>query len=55
MNSNHWKLSMVALAWIKTNENWNTFVRNRVKEVRSCEVNEWHHKPGNMYPADNRS
>ena len=48
-----WCDSSTALAWIKRNENWNTFVRNRVEEVHKSTVSEqWRHVPGTLNLAD---
>lgn len=38
----YWSDSMIVLTWIKTKEAWNTFVGNRVKEIRSySEPTDW--------------
>lgn len=43
----YWTDSTVALAWIKCNEPWNTFVGNRVKEIRQYTNSEdWQHVNG---------
>ena len=49
----YWSDSTTALAWIKRNNEWGTFVGNRVKEVCSLtSVGEWRHVPGVNNPAD---
>ena len=48
-----WSDSSTALAWIKRNDAWGTFVGNRVKEI--CEITnpkDWRHIPGTENPAD---
>lgn len=48
-----WTDSMVALAWIKTKGNWNTFVGNRCNEIsRSTNPDDWHYIPGIYNAAD---
>ncbi|KAL1448249.1 hypothetical protein WDU94_001887 [Cyamophila willieti] len=48
-----WTDATTVLAWIKKHEPWNTFVMNRVKEIRLLsEYCEWRHVPGTMNPAD---
>ncbi|WP_253302409.1 DUF1759 domain-containing protein [Wolbachia endosymbiont of Psylliodes chrysocephala] len=48
-----WSDSMVTLTWIKTKGNWNTFVDNRVKEIRKLStVDQWNHVPGVLNTAD---
>ncbi|XP_073986124.1 uncharacterized protein [Rhodnius prolixus] len=51
--SYYWSDSAVALTWIKTKGNWNTFVGNRCKEIcqNSC-PDDWRHIPGRQNPAD---
>jgi len=48
-----WTDSSVALAWISRNDEWGTFIGNRVKEINvlSSPVN-WQHIPGESNPAD---
>ncbi|XP_059052926.1 uncharacterized protein LOC131847378 [Achroia grisella] len=48
-----WTDSNVALCWIKKELQWNTFVGNRVREIRkNTDVNNWFHIPGNSNWAD---
>ncbi|CAL8080962.1 unnamed protein product [Orchesella dallaii] len=48
-----WSDSTTALAWIKREYNHDTFVRNRVKEIRAKSMEEdWRHVPGLVNPAD---
>lgn len=48
-----WCDSGVALCWIRRELPWNTYVGNRVKEIRqNTNVNNWHHIPGTENWAD---
>ena len=48
-----WSDSTTALAWIKGNDEWGTFVGNRVKEICSLtSCHDWRHVPGVYNPAD---
>ncbi|GIY66096.1 uncharacterized protein CEXT_161511 [Caerostris extrusa] len=48
-----WTDSMIVLGWITNTEPWNTFVGNRVKEIRELtKVEDWRFVPGDVNPAD---
>ncbi|OXA50438.1 uncharacterized protein LOC110854180 [Folsomia candida] len=50
---NYWTDSSCSLYWIHKNENWATFVNNRVLEIRkNSNVADWRHVPGVHNPAD---
>ncbi|XP_035715967.1 uncharacterized protein LOC110860203 [Folsomia candida] len=49
----YWTDSSCALYWIQKNENWATFVNNRVQEIqKSSNIHDWRHVPGVHNPAD---
>jgi hypothetical protein len=48
-----WTDSTTALAWIRRNDEWGTFVGNRVKQINELtNAVEWRHIPGPSNPAD---
>lgn len=48
-----WSDSTVALAWIRRNDEWGTFVGNRTKEILTLtEAENWRFVPGDINPAD---
>jgi len=48
-----WTDSATALAWIKRNDQWKTFVSNRTEEiVKLSNPEDWRHVPGSENPAD---
>lgn len=48
-----WTDSSTALAWVLRNDEWGTFVGNRVREiVQLTNTENWRHVPGKMNPAD---
>lgn len=49
----NWTDSTTALAWIQRNDDWGTFVGNRVREiVKLTNTSQWFHVPGIKNPAD---
>ena len=49
----YWTDSSNALYWIQKNENWATFVFNRVREINQLSnPSDWRHIPGEKNPAD---
>lgn len=49
----YWTDSSTALAWIQRNDEWGTFVGNRVREIVRLSNSEcWRHVPGHCNPAD---
>lgn len=49
----YWTDSMNALCWITKNDNWATFVYNRVQEIRKLtKAEDWRHIAGPLNPAD---
>ena len=51
--TSYWSDSTTALSWIKRNDEWGTFVGNRVGSiVKITSPNDWHHVPGKFNPAD---
>jgi len=49
----YWTDSSTALAWIHRNDEWGTFVGNRVKTICSItNPEDWRHVPGVLNPAD---
>lgn len=48
-----WSDSTTAIAWIRRNDEWGTFVGNRVKEICTLsQPKQWSHVPGGINPAD---
>ncbi|GIY49533.1 reverse transcriptase, partial [Caerostris extrusa] len=47
------RFHVIVLGWITDTEPWNTFVGNRVKEIRELtKVEDWRFVPGDVNPAD---
>ncbi|OXA37717.1 hypothetical protein Fcan01_27528 [Folsomia candida] len=54
VTTTYWTDSTTALAWIQRNDDWGTFVGNRVRSIlnlTNC-AEYWRHVPGVMNPAD---
>lgn len=49
----YWTDSTTALSWINRNDEWGTFVGNRVREILTLSsTNDWRYIPGKSNPAD---
>lgn len=49
----YWSDSTTALAWINRNDEWGTFVGNRVREIlTTAKAIQWKYVPGKLNPAD---
>jgi hypothetical protein len=53
VQTTYWSDSTTALAWIKKNDDWGTFVGNRVREIcQLTKAEEWKHVSGVLNPSD---
>ncbi|XP_035215351.1 uncharacterized protein LOC118188934 [Stegodyphus dumicola] len=53
IEKHYWSDSTTALSWIKRNDQWGTFVGNRVKEICALsEESQWSYVPSQLNPAD---
>lgn len=53
VSSFFWTDSTTALAWIRRNNDWGTFVGNRVRNILELtDAEDWRHVPGVQNPAD---
>jgi len=53
MRNCYWSDSSTFLAWIRGNDEWGTFVGNRVKTICNItKADEWRHVPGDLNNAD---
>ena len=49
----YWTDSSTVLAWIRRNDQWGTFVGNRIREIcKFTESDQWHFVPGQLNAAD---
>ncbi|XP_035227086.1 uncharacterized protein LOC118199356 [Stegodyphus dumicola] len=49
----YWTDSSTVIAWIRRNDQWGTFVGNRIREIcKLTESYQWYLVPGNLNPAD---
>lgn len=47
-----WTDSTTLLPWIRRNEPWNTFMGNRISEIRKSNIENSRHASGHLNPAD---